>query len=47
MATVLVVDDSNLDRTLVTEILSEGDGIEVQAVEGGQQALEFLANPTS
>ncbi|MHC4939057.1 MAG: ATP-binding protein [Planctomycetota bacterium] len=46
MATVLVVDDSNLDRTLVTEILSEGDGIEVQAVEGGQQALEFLAEET-
>ncbi|MHC4452227.1 MAG: ATP-binding protein [Planctomycetota bacterium] len=46
MASVLVVDDSNLDRTLVTEILAAGDGLDVRAVEGGQQALEVLRDYT-
>ncbi|MHC4452824.1 MAG: response regulator, partial [Planctomycetota bacterium] len=46
MATILVVDDSNLDRTLVTEILAAGEGLDVRAVEGGQQALEVLRDHT-
>lgn len=43
MPLVLVVDDSNLDRKLVTQILAEGDGLEIHAVDGGQSAMEFLA----
>jgi len=44
--TVLVVDDSNLDRTLVSEILAGGDGIEVATVGGGAEALSFLSERT-
>ena len=46
MASVLVVDDSNLDRTLVSEILAGGEGIEVVTVDGGQAALSYLAETT-
>ena len=42
MVHVLVVDDSNLDRTLVTEILTENPDLEVTTVEGGEQAIEIL-----
>ena len=42
MATILVVDDSALDRRLTTRMLEEV-GLRVQSVENGNEALEKLA----
>ncbi len=42
MARVLVVDDSAVDRTLVTALLSRGTTLTVEAVENGAAALEQL-----
>ncbi|MEM8883829.1 MAG: response regulator [Planctomycetota bacterium] len=42
MVRVLVVDDSRIDRDLVTHILSEREDLEVEAVESGAAALERL-----
>lgn len=43
MPTVLVVDDSAVDRKLVKGLLTKGPGLEVDLVASGEEALEKLA----
>jgi len=42
MPTVLVVDDSPVDRHLISQILNEGEDIEVETAGDGIQALEWM-----
>ncbi len=44
MARVLVVDDSKLDRTLVTQILGEDRSLSVETVPDGAEALRAVAS---
>ena len=43
MATVLVVDDSAVDRVFVGGLLAKEDNVSVQYAIDGEQALAFLA----
>ena len=44
MARVLVVDDSKLDRTLVTQILGEDRSLSIETVPDGAEALRAVAS---
>ncbi|MCK4507319.1 MAG: diguanylate cyclase [Desulfuromonadales bacterium] len=41
---ILIVDDEVFFRRLLTEILSEGDLYEIEAVSSGKEALDYLAH---
>ncbi len=43
-AKILIVDDEVFFRRLFTEILSEGDLYEIEAVNSGKEALDYLKN---
>src|SRR5262245_53758649 len=43
MPTVLVVDDSAVDRKLVGGLLSKGKGLEVEFAASGEEALQRLS----
>lgn len=42
MARILVVDDSPMDRTLISGLLEKGDDLEVELANDGQQALQMV-----